>query len=655
MAQKMRTESTNEQIERPWRSHLPNFGRGYILIALVTVGVMLSNAVLLFVGTRKVFDYAHEVAHSHEVLAASENLLSTLADAETGQRGYIITGVPIYLEPFETAKRRVHGSVDRLRTLAYENLEHKPAIYEIERLVDDKLAELSETIALRREKGFEAARKIMVTDRGKRVMDTIRSRLKEINSRESTILASSEQKSQSNYELVLLANALSLFLGLGILSFAYFIVYQDIVIRRRADEALRESEARLREFSIGLEHRVTARTAELVQSRDRLRAMATELNLAEQRERQRLARELHDHLQQLLVLGKIKLGHGKQLADQVPACAILLRETDEVLSEALTYTRTLVADLSPRVLSDHGLAAGLIWLREYMQKHSMTVTVRAPEEDVVLPEDQKILLFQSVRELLINASKHARTDQATVTLEQLNGELRIEVRDEGVGFDHAETTIPSNGELSSKFGLLSIRERMQVLGGFFDIQSVRGIGTTATLVMPVARQADNGLSLKVVGTRDNFTTPTAFPTQLSSTKVRVLLVDDHVMLRQGLRAVLETYPDVEVIGEAGNGEEAVTLAAQLRPSAVLMDINMPGMNGIEATKAIMLQQPEAIIVGLSVNATETSQEAMSRAGALELFTKEVAIERIYEAIQKAMRKKEAMEHTVKPTDATKSP
>ena len=224
---------------------------------------------------------------------------------------------------------------------------------------------------------------------------------------------------------MLLANALSLFLGLGILSFSYFIVYQDIVIRRRADEALHESEARLREFSIGLEHRVTARTAELVQSRDRLRAMATELNLAEQRERQRLARELHDHLQQLLVLGKIKLGHGKQLADQVPACATLLRETDEVLSEALTYTRTLVADLSPRVLSDHGLAAGLIWLREYMQKHSMTVTVRAPEEDVILPEEQKILLFQSVRELLINASKHARTDQATVTLEQLNGELRM--------------------------------------------------------------------------------------------------------------------------------------------------------------------------------------------------------------------------------------
>ena len=94
-AQKMRTESTDEQIERPWRSHPPNFGRGYILIAIVTVGVMLSNAVLLFVGTRKVFDYAHEVAHSHEVLAASENLLSTLADAETGQRGYIITGVPI--------------------------------------------------------------------------------------------------------------------------------------------------------------------------------------------------------------------------------------------------------------------------------------------------------------------------------------------------------------------------------------------------------------------------------------------------------------------------------------------------------------------------------------------------------------------------------
>ena len=469
---------------------------GYIFSAALTIGMMLVNAALLFLGTREVFDSAHDVAYTHEVLAASEHLLSTLADAETGQRGYVITGVPSYLEPFQVAKAQVHGSMDGLRALTSDSIEQRPAIQDIERLVDDKLNELSETIAVRRDKGFEAARTLMMTDRGKRVMDTIRSRLTEINARESVILAAEEQKNQSTYELVMLANVLSLLLGLGILLFAYFIIYQDMAARKRAEDALRE-------FSTELEHRVTERTAELEQSHDRLRTMATELNLAEQRERQRLARELHDHLQQLLVLGKIKLGHGKQFADQVPACATLMKEADEVLSEALTYTRTLVAELCPRVLIDHGIAAGLLWLCDHMQKHNITVTVRAPEEEVILPDDQKIVLFQSVRELLINASKHAGTGKATVTLDQLEGQLRITVRDDGGGFDvaaAAEAIVPHGG-ISSKFGLFSIRERMRALGGFFDIKSAPGKGTTATLVLPVVPHVDTGLSPKVSGIR----------------------------------------------------------------------------------------------------------------------------------------------------------
>lgn len=174
--------------------------------------------------------------------------------------------------------------------------------------------------------------------------------------------------------------------------------YFDSTALRDVERRMRESEEKLRSFAEQLEHRVTERTTELLQSQNRLRAMAAELHLAEQRERQRLARELHDHLQQLLVLGKIKLGHGKQLANQVPACATLMKEVEEVLSEALTYTRTLVADLSPRVLSDHGLAAGLLWLSDYMQRHDMAVTVHVPEQEIILREDQKILLFQSVRD-----------------------------------------------------------------------------------------------------------------------------------------------------------------------------------------------------------------------------------------------------------------
>ena len=239
-------------------------------------------------------------------------------------------------------------------------------------------------------------------------------------------------------------------------------------------------EQKLRSFAEQLEIQVAERTDELVKSQTELRKLAAELTLSEQRERKRLATELHDHLQQELVLGKIKLGQGKRIA-QSDRCAALMGQVDQSLSRALAYTRTLVTDLSPDVLRDEGLAAGLKWLGQYMKKYDLTVTVTVPDEDLTLPEDQTLLLFQSVRELLINSWKHAGTGEASVTVKRGLNVLRIEVHDKGKGFAAADT--PS--EISSKFGLFSIRERMKALGGNLDIRSSPRNGTTATLELPV--------------------------------------------------------------------------------------------------------------------------------------------------------------------------
>ncbi len=260
------------------------------------------------------------------------------------------------------------------------------------------------------------------------------------------------------------------------------VLLGEIIKRKRAEEALAD-------LTKNLEERITERTEKLVHSQEQLRALATELNLAEQQERKRLAAELHDHLQNLLVLAKLKIGQGKRYAQPIPALIDLMKQLDEVLSDSLRYTRTLVAELSPPVLRDYGLPAALKWLGDYMQKHSMTVTVTVPEpNELTLPEDQAVLLFQSVRELLINSSKYSGTGEATVTLEQREGQLRIQVRDEGVGFDLTAATpaagAPSGG-VSSRFGLFSIRERMMALGGSFDIQSAPGKGATATLTLPL--------------------------------------------------------------------------------------------------------------------------------------------------------------------------
>src|SRR5690606_37693807 len=135
--------------------------------------------------------------------------------------------------------------------------------------------------------------------------------------------------------------------------------------------------------------------------------------------------------QQLLVLAKIKLSQGKRLAQPVPTCVDVITATDQVLTDALQYTRGLVAELSPPVLREHGLAAALRWLGEYMQKHDMAVTVAVPDDELTLPEDQAVLLFQSARELLMNSWKHAGTGVASVAMTLEEGSLCIEVQDSG--------------------------------------------------------------------------------------------------------------------------------------------------------------------------------------------------------------------------------
>ena len=248
----------------------------------------------------------------------------------------------------------------------------------------------------------------------------------------------------------------------------------------------------LHELNNQLEQRVNDRTREVVAFQDKLRAMATQLNLAEQRERKRLAEELHDHLQQMLALGRFKLGRFQGDPSLGTKYANLINELDEIFASALSYTRTMVAELCPLVMHDKGLPSGLRWLAENMKQHNLHVElIGAEDTSLLLPEDQAILLFQSVRELLINVTKHARTANASVSLRVRGGTLQIEVRDRGIGFD---SRLPVEGTSASQsspsFGLFSIRERMKALGGRLTIESMPGRGTTATIWLPLA--APNG-------------------------------------------------------------------------------------------------------------------------------------------------------------------
>ena len=256
---------------------------------------------------------------------------------------------------------------------------------------------------------------------------------------------------------------------------AFAKVTRDLTERKAAEEQLRELAAEL-------EQRVADRTQELVHSRHRLRDLATELTLTEQRERRRLAGELHDYLAQLLVLMRMKI---RQAAPRIPdeRATVLLKEADHAITESLNYTRSLVAELAPPALQEFGLLEGFAWLAEQMQTHGLTVEIKKGLQRVVIPDDQAVLVFQSVRELLFNVLKHAGTDHAELSVEiDAGGELVMAVVDNGQGFEVSE--LAGRNDERKRFGLFSIRERMEAMGGKFVLESLPTQGTRAMLILP---------------------------------------------------------------------------------------------------------------------------------------------------------------------------
>lgn len=399
------------------------------------------------------------------------------------------------------------------------------------------------------------------------------------------------------------------------------IFFSDMTNRKQVEQQLTQ-------WNAELEQRVHERTEILIASQTRLRALASELSLAEQRERRRLATEIHDSLAQMLALAKIKLSQVRRQSRLSSGQERLAQESEEIVGEALAYTRTMIAELSPPVLYQFGLVMGIKWLAEQMLRHGLTVDVRAEPDIPPLAEERLIFTFQSVRELLLNIVKHAAVNQAVVKIAvSADRHLQVTVEDQGCGFDPATITG------ADRFGLYSLRERIEAMGGRVDVISARDQGTTATLTVPSGRTMTEALKSEAAGVRrspgEMAQDDMARPVSRTTKALSILLVDDHALVRQGLESALKGYEDLRIVGEAANGREAVERARRLHPDIVLMDVNMPVMDGVEATRLIKQEFPETTVIGLSVNINRHIERAMRDAGAAAYLTKETAVEELH--------------------------
>ena len=226
--------------------------------------------------------------------------------------------------------------------------------------------------------------------------------------------------------------------------------------------------------------------AKLMLYQQQLRSLASELSLAEERLRRRIAAELHDHIAQNLAISKIKL---ESLTDNAePDLAKSLNEVNNLISQTIEATRSLTFEISPPVLYELGFEAAVNWLaKQTRQRFGLEVEFADDGKPKPLNTDIRVLLFQAVRELLVNVVKHAKAKKAKVFTCRIQKNIQVTVEDNGIGFD-AEAISAVKDPAKGGFGLFNIRERLDQIGGSVIINARAGKGTRITLTAPVENQ-----------------------------------------------------------------------------------------------------------------------------------------------------------------------
>lgn len=380
-----------------------------------------------------------------------------------------------------------------------------------------------------------------------------------------------------------------------------------------------KAKAELEAVNETLEARVQERTATLISYQEQLRALASQLSKAEEQERERLASDLHDNLGQLLAVGKMKIDL-LQKENHVDEVAEDINDLASLMDDAIRYTRQLMTDLKPPPsLDKENLHTSINWIVQKMKKHNLHVQIQDDGKLKPLSEEVLSTLRQCVQELLFNVVKHAKVNEAVIRLSRDGKMVKVIVEDKGIGMDTDLSKLKPSED--GGFGLFNITERISLLGGGLEVESTPNEGTKMILTAPLYGESSIDLSFEEAEDKIPEKSSQTKKSRSKSNRIKVLVCDDHPMMREGLRKMIEEEEDLAFVAEATNGEDAIELALELKPDVIVMDVNMPGMNGIEATREIISQAPNIRIVGLSLHDNIEVSQAMRNAGASAYLTK----------------------------------
>lgn len=390
-------------------------------------------------------------------------LLQSMLDAETGQRGYLLTGQESYLAPYDKAVATVHTHIDRLRAQFQHAPEDRQGFALLTREIARKLAELDLSLRLRRQGNPDAWKFILNTDVGKQHMEAIRQLAQTLIARSDQFLL--QDRRQIEQSLALSRIGIATVTAIGLLAF-YMYLRQE-----RALQAVNQREQQLLERERDrLEGLVRERTATLSE-------LADHLQQVREQEREHLARELHDELGALLTAAKLDVARLKSRIDaSAPDVAERIQHLIATLNDGIALKRRIIEDLRPSSLTHLGLTAALeILTREFAGRAA--IEVETSLESVNLPEAAQLTVYRMVQEALTNIGKYAGARQVLVSVHSHPKHVAVQVRDDGRGFDPASLRPGTHG-------LAGMRQRVEAAGGRLSIHSSPGGGTTLSAVLP---------------------------------------------------------------------------------------------------------------------------------------------------------------------------
>lgn len=369
--------------------------------------------------------------------------------------------------------------------------------------------------------------------------------------------------------------------------------------------SLRDNEGNVIGFS-----KVTRDSTERRQAEEATRELSWRLLRLQDEERQKISRDLHDGTGSLLSAVLMNLAIVQDDATFLSERGSgALREAAEWAHQCVSEIRTMSYLLHPPLLTEAGLLPALRWFVEgYSKRSGIQATLEAPAELSRLADNIEISLFRIVQEALTNIHRHTKSTIAKVRV-LLEGQLlKVEVIDNGGGFPPG---------ILEGVGLKGMRERMTEMGGQLEIAST----VTGTTVRALASLKGNDESVHLSADGDASSERTLNKnTSLRDVsppikKFRILVADDHGIVRQGIARILEGEQDFEMCGEASDGSKAIYEANRLTPDIIIMDLCMPKMDGLEATRRILKEHPEIAVLILTIDESEQMVREVAKSGA----------------------------------------